>query len=416
MDSSSFIQEIITNPNDDVARMVFADFLEEQEDPRAEMIRIQFELADLDAFDPRRRKLRARELQLLRKHGIFGDTISVAEVVGHHGGFIDAVKLTVTRFLKHQDVLFQQAPIRELHLKSKAVRFGEIKESKYLKQLSKLVLKQNDSADEETAELICCSGLKDLRRLFIQSSTITSDAVIRIAENAQLERLEHLELQAWLMDSRAATAISRSPVFSSLRQLSLNGDQGDRAMVAISQSEHLTQLEQLTLSGDIGSEGLTAIQGASFVSQLQSLDIYAQDLEAGVLHSETVFPSLKHLVFRYNFNTAPRERSRDLLAALLCCCPHLETLNLAGDNIFDDQLPAIIENPVLRNLKKLVLTQNCLTLDGVRMLATSPNFPKSIRLYLRSNHLSKKDIRALRKEFGKTFGNMETERELKWLR
>ena len=47
MDIDNFIQTIIEEPNIDDHRLIFADFLEEHNDPRAELIRLQFAMREI---------------------------------------------------------------------------------------------------------------------------------------------------------------------------------------------------------------------------------------------------------------------------------------------------------------------------------------------------------------------------------
>ncbi len=68
MNASDFLREIIASPDDDVPRLVYADWLDDQDDPRGEFIRVQFELARLPKDDPSRERLRVREAELLHAH------------------------------------------------------------------------------------------------------------------------------------------------------------------------------------------------------------------------------------------------------------------------------------------------------------------------------------------------------------
>src|SRR5213078_614891 len=61
----AFRQAIIDNPDDDAHRLIFADWLEERGDPRAEFIRVQCELARLPKEAERRWGLEGQELTLL---------------------------------------------------------------------------------------------------------------------------------------------------------------------------------------------------------------------------------------------------------------------------------------------------------------------------------------------------------------
>jgi uncharacterized protein (TIGR02996 family) len=65
----SFLQAIVSNPDDDVARLVYADWLDERGDPRGEFIRVQCHLARLPEVDPRRPELKTVERRLLKEHG-----------------------------------------------------------------------------------------------------------------------------------------------------------------------------------------------------------------------------------------------------------------------------------------------------------------------------------------------------------
>lgn len=56
-----FVAAIRANQEDDVPRLIYADWLEEQGDPRAEFIRLQCALAKLDSWDNGRWELEDRE-------------------------------------------------------------------------------------------------------------------------------------------------------------------------------------------------------------------------------------------------------------------------------------------------------------------------------------------------------------------
>src|SRR5262245_25918838 len=48
-----FLQALAAQPNDNVARLVYADWLQEQEDPRAEFLRLEVRLAGGEVADER---------------------------------------------------------------------------------------------------------------------------------------------------------------------------------------------------------------------------------------------------------------------------------------------------------------------------------------------------------------------------
>jgi uncharacterized protein (TIGR02996 family) len=69
MSDSAFIKAIRAHPEDDVPRLVYADWLEEHGNPiRAEFIRVQCELASTPEHDPRYRILEDREHEILSEY------------------------------------------------------------------------------------------------------------------------------------------------------------------------------------------------------------------------------------------------------------------------------------------------------------------------------------------------------------
>jgi uncharacterized protein (TIGR02996 family) len=71
MSDAAFLRSIIAAPDDDLPRLVYADWLDENGDPdRAELIRVQCELAKMPDHDPRRRSLEDREHELLGEHEV----------------------------------------------------------------------------------------------------------------------------------------------------------------------------------------------------------------------------------------------------------------------------------------------------------------------------------------------------------
>jgi len=79
--ANDLYQNILANPADDESRLVYADYLEERGDPRAEIIRLQCDLAKMSPFDDRWSECITRERRLFCKHG--------AEWVPAHGQIMD---------------------------------------------------------------------------------------------------------------------------------------------------------------------------------------------------------------------------------------------------------------------------------------------------------------------------------------
>src|SRR6516162_7574041 len=65
---AELIRAIHDNPDDDDLRLVYADYLDDQHDPRGEFLRIQVEMARRDCVGDRRSTLYTQEHKLLETH------------------------------------------------------------------------------------------------------------------------------------------------------------------------------------------------------------------------------------------------------------------------------------------------------------------------------------------------------------
>src|SRR5207245_672222 len=68
-DDQSFLDAIIADPDNLTLRLVYADYLEDKGDPRADFIRVRCALEEMDEYDERRPALEEQELRLLNTQG-----------------------------------------------------------------------------------------------------------------------------------------------------------------------------------------------------------------------------------------------------------------------------------------------------------------------------------------------------------
>jgi uncharacterized protein (TIGR02996 family) len=67
--ADAFLRTVLDHPNDDSPRLVYADWLEEQGDPRGEFIRLQIELNRHGPMHPEYKGWMRRAAELFRNHG-----------------------------------------------------------------------------------------------------------------------------------------------------------------------------------------------------------------------------------------------------------------------------------------------------------------------------------------------------------
>src|SRR6516162_6088198 len=96
----AFLHEILAHPDDDAPRLIYADWLDEHNDPRGEFIRIQCALAQLSDEDPHRWPLEQREQELLREHEAkwLPKDMGQAQCIFRRG-FVEEIELFAQDFL-----------------------------------------------------------------------------------------------------------------------------------------------------------------------------------------------------------------------------------------------------------------------------------------------------------------------------
>lgn len=151
-------EAILQNPDDIAPRLVYADWCDEQGDPRGEFIRIQCELAEYEGLPIKVRHLREREAQLWEKHrrawnGEIHRRLAATplrnQVDSRHGlirgweyhrGFVEYAVAEARAFLEYPEALFKIGPLRELRILHAEDHTLAIMQSSHLGLLSEVEL------------------------------------------------------------------------------------------------------------------------------------------------------------------------------------------------------------------------------------------------------------------------------------
>ena len=131
-DAEDLFRAVLAEPDDDTPRLIYADYLEERADPRAEFIRLQCERAALPEGDLLGHALRARERVLLDAHrrrwngevhrrlgrgplrNQVGSRRRPIRGWTYRRGFVEEVVIHARVLLDHPDALFEIGPLRQL--------------------------------------------------------------------------------------------------------------------------------------------------------------------------------------------------------------------------------------------------------------------------------------------------------------
>src|SRR5262249_20347749 len=113
----ALLSDIRANPDDDRVRLIYADWLQENGQPqRAEVIRVQVELARLADDDPRREALADRQDELLAAHRDEWWPVRESGTVRatFHRGLVEEVSVATA---DECEAALRAAPIRRLELR-----------------------------------------------------------------------------------------------------------------------------------------------------------------------------------------------------------------------------------------------------------------------------------------------------------
>lgn len=203
-EADALCRAVVSNPDDDTPRLIFADWLEEQGQPeRAAFIRAQIEAARAEPWSPAAREAEARAAQLL-KHGQSEwrpDWANNAQV-GYRRGFIERVAIEPHIFRQVATQLFEQCPVRTLAFTRPwtledaefSTSLLPVFENPLLRHLTRLELVRVDLAPEEQYALSACPHLADLRELALSENPLSVDWLAEMLAGPAFPCLTALEL------------------------------------------------------------------------------------------------------------------------------------------------------------------------------------------------------------------------------
>jgi uncharacterized protein (TIGR02996 family) len=258
-----FLEEILAQPDDDTPRLIFADWLEDQNDPtsaaRAEFIRVQVQLARMNDMDRRRPTLAARQWELLEHYGrVWSQPVQgLVSDWTFHRGFIDEVRVEAQTFIQRSGELFRLTPIQHVNL------------------YWRLVTPMNRTFFLVT--VIACPELNRLRSLDLSHGYLGSAGAQALSVCQHLTELTALNLTANHIGNAGARALASSPLLTRLTHLNLShndlGPAGVRSLAAgleqFAAAEEGLPLRTLVLTGNkLGAAGMRAIAASPVLQRI----------------------------------------------------------------------------------------------------------------------------------------------------
>lgn len=417
---------VVQAPEDEAVRLRLADALDQQGDPRGEFIRVQVQLSHLPEDDEARYELRRREMDLLLQHGSdwagarwrrrsadyilpsFGPRFGEDDTWTFRRGFLETGALDVRTFLVRAEEIFAELPVLSLLVHGFYRRSelsypstwhdefygnGDLVEPfascPHVARLRELELNCHLIGDPGANTLVSSPHLANLRSLRLYLGTQTGCVAEALATNAQLSRLEELEVgynddqgHSGEFGDDGLRALVASSCFEGLRRLVLErGRIGAGGIRALAGSPLLDSLEELSTHGNpIGLEGVKALARSPGIAHLRKLDLYGS---AGVDEEDEEFPG----------STLGVEGVRALAPS-----PYLTGLTelmLSWNEMGDKGAGALSRATSLHGLRRLDISMNEMGEKGATAIAGSPNLTSLVDLDIGYNDISDSGVRAL---------------------
>lgn len=397
-DAEPFLQRIRAYPDDDVPRLIFADWLDDQARwlpptqreaaiARAEFVRIQIALAQLTDDDPTpataldlpdRLRLQIAERNLLDAYGAEWRAPFHGLATGpeFHRGFVEEVKIEARQYLRHAHELFAAGPIRHIHLLDIGSHLQAVFQSSYLGRLRALTVWAQHAGERLARAVARCPHLSDLRVLNLGRNRLGDDAADQLAAAPGLAGLEELDLSENDVGETGARVLAASHL-TNLRRLELRHNQvGPGGAEALGGSERLASLARLGLAGnDVGVARLLSLTRASDLLRVAVLDLAGNGLTVAEVKAILARPpatvGLRELDLSHN---ELGDAGAQVLAESACLAG-LEVLRLANCQIGDAGAQALARSRHFDKLTSLDLGNNPITDGGFRPYLDRQNLP-----------------------------------------
>jgi uncharacterized protein (TIGR02996 family) len=383
-EAQGFLAAICANPDDDTARLVYADWLDERgQTARAEFIRVQVERAALPAWDGRRARLLVRELALLSKHESAwrAELPAVPGVVwgSFRRGFVATA--TFDSFARlGAGGAFRAAPVEAVD-----VPWPRRRDVQPVPGLRELSITGRLIAPDDLPRLADSPLLSTLRTLTVRAAALGVDGLQRLARSPHLGRLAALNVPHNSIGNGGIDVVA-SGAFPSLTELDLSepGGYGRYAedpivdasgMAVLARWPGLSRLRALALSGNaIRVEGLSELLRSPHAVGLKRLE-----LRDGALSDEDGAPG--------------DEAVREFVTAVAGL--QLDALDIGENPIEDFGATHLVAAECLRGLKALHLDRCEFTALGIRKLSKAAFMTTLRYLNLSHNNLGSKGLAGL---------------------
>ena len=363
----AFLNAILERPDDDLARLVYADYLDETGDPeRAEFIRVQIEIANSSDGDPRFSALRRRQNELQKRRVEW--RLPIRGIQHFHRGFVESIAVTADWLIHSPIEILRAAPIRELRVINADNYVVDLARVPGLDRIQTLDLRNNSFGTQgRLARFLELAPLRNMTGLLLLNNQLWRDDVEVLVSSERAAQLLSLDLSGNALGNAGVEILARAERLTGLRALILRSDDldyrdridGDGAE-DLAMSPVLNRLANLEIGGHLLGDS-----GPAFFANAPGLPVLERiDLSFNQIDFETDFDCDRF------FQASPREAMR--------------VWNLAGSRVGLRAAERFAVWEQLETLRELNLEQ-CEWAPGARELLAESAWAYKIRM---GNHAS----------------------------
>lgn len=258
---AEFLSAITLHPCDMDARLIYADYLEEQGDPRGEFIRIQCELASPSDDLDRREVLDRRQEQLRSVHERKWVQSLRDKVTSwtFRCGFVESVEVSADQFLRHADSIFAATPIRSLTVTAVSSLMDRIAAHPRIAELEGLHLERSELSVMDT-QCIARVPFQRLVSLRLSSCRLVDDSFLPLLD-LKVPSLKDADFSANRLRNQSFTALSLSRAFHGITELNVMANEiRQTGAQQFARSKGFADLQLLDIRGNpIGRSGAVAL-------------------------------------------------------------------------------------------------------------------------------------------------------------
>ena len=264
MNHQSFIRAIQADPDNEIPRLVYADWLDEQGDPRGELIRIQCEIARRPDNDLERKRLEVRATEVLEDYGeTWLEPLRDLGAIGvsvrcFRRGLVEHLKTSAENFLKNAAALCEIEPaLTMVQLTDIGPHLGEFAKEQVPSQITSIDLSANQLTSIQCRALCGSSITNQITTLDLKFNRLDGAAVEELC-SAHWPHLQRLDLSSNRIGPDGASALAHQSAFPQLKVLHLGMNRiQDEGLAALLHSSSLETLEELHVgSNGIGNESM----------------------------------------------------------------------------------------------------------------------------------------------------------------